>query len=79
MLEQVEAPRGERGEEQPSQAQKHLDRPRLLEHDEDAVEDDRDEQDVDAVGDAERAERRPHRQRERPCAPRRTASATRTA
>src|SRR5262249_14431441 len=80
--EQLEAPGGERHGQQAAEAQEHLDRSRLLEHHEDAIEHDRDEQDVDGVVDAERPERRPHRHGDDSFARgmwTRMASATRTA
>src|SRR3970282_395617 len=71
-------PVGEEGEgHEGAEPEQHLDGPRLLEHDEDAVEDERDQADVDRVPQAEGLQLRPHAQA--PSRERRTASATRTA
>src|SRR5262245_31844858 len=80
--EQLEATGGERHHQQAPEAQEHLDPPRLLEHHEDAVEYDGDEQDIDGVVDPERPEGRPHRHGGDPLPDAvwaRIASATRTA
>src|SRR5581483_881167 len=76
--EQLEVAGQERGHHEARQPEQHLDRPGLLEHDEDPVQHEGDDENVDRVPGPEGLERGPHRYATPPRA-RAIACATRTA